>query len=169
MQDRLEHLEVGGPAERPLSREQLVQHDPEREDVAAHVERFPERLFRRHVGNGPHHDAGPGQRQLGARDAVRRRRVLEAREAEVGELGVAAARHEDVARLDIAVQDPGGMRGGQRVGHAHHQVDDLAPRPLVGARPLVQRAAVDVLRREEQTMLELAGLVHGHEMGMVER
>ena len=64
------------PGERPPPGQQLVQHDAEREDVAARVERLSRRLLRRHVRDGADDDARARAR-LGQRaSGIVRRRAL---------------------------------------------------------------------------------------------
>jgi hypothetical protein len=53
---------------------------------------------------------------------------------------------QDVGRLDIAVQDLGLMRGGQSIGDAYQQLDDLAPGALLRLRPIFECATVNVFR-----------------------
>ena len=118
------------------SGQQLVEHHAEREDVAARVERLARGLLRRHVGDRADDHAGPRVRADHARVSRRRRAGFEQLgQAEVGELGVAVLRDEDVVGLDVAVQDAGGVRGRQAVGDADEQVDDLAPRALLACAP----------------------------------
>ena len=95
--------------------------------------------------------------------------LVELGQAEICQLRVAAFGHQDIARLDIAVQDPGGVRRRQPVGDADQQVDDLPPR-ATSARdqsssvPPSTNSVTRVL-----AALELAGLVHGENVRMVER
>ena len=86
---------------------ELVERDPERVDVAARGRGVAGRLLRRHVRRGAEHRAGAGdQRVLG----------LEPGDPEVGEQYPAALRDQHVRRLDVAVDDAGGVGRGERVG-----------------------------------------------------
>ena len=70
-----------------------------------------------------------------------------AREPEVGDDRAAVTRDEHVLRLDVAMDEPGLMRGGDAVGGTEETCEDLvAIARLVG--PLPQRHAVDELHRE---------------------
>ena len=75
-------------------------------------------------------------------------------QAEVGQLGVAVLRDEDVVRLDVAVDDARSVRGGQAVGDADQEFDDLPPCVTRRIRPRLERAAVDELRDEIRTSIE---------------
>ena len=72
----------------------------------------------------------PGPRaRLGhrARGIVGCRGFVKLRQAEVGQLGVAALRDQDVLGLDVTVQDAGLVRRGEAIGDAGQQLDGLAP------------------------------------------
>jgi hypothetical protein len=95
--------------------------------------------------------------------------VGEAREAEVGEVGV-VAREQDVGGLDVPVHEPGRMRGVQR---ARHLVDDV-PRalrlhPPVRAQLLVQVRARHPAHHQVQPAVLLARLVHGDDVRVIDR
>ena len=60
--------------------------------------------------------------------------VEELREAEVEHLDVAVAPDHHVLRLDVAVDDPGVVRGGQRGGHLRRDPDAFAGRHCAAAR-----------------------------------
>ena len=94
--------------ERRVAGEQLVEHAAERVDVGAGVDPLAADLLGRDVVEGP--DEGAGRGDAGAR-------VDLAGEPEVGEVGVLAgarALDEDVARLDVAVDEPARVRGVER-------------------------------------------------------
>ena len=80
------------------------------------------------------------------------------------------ARQQHVGGLDVAVHEPGGVRGVQAGGHLG---DDARGAPG-GERALVLEAAVqvgpvDVAHDQVQAAVVLARGVHGHEVGMVDR
>ena len=64
---------------------------------------------------------------------------MQLRQAEVGQLRVAAPRDQDVLGLDVAMQDAGLVRRGQTIGDADQQLDDLAPAALA---PAIQSLSV---------------------------
>jgi hypothetical protein len=111
---------IGGE-ERP-SGQHLVEHDAERPDVRAAVDRLPLRLFRRHVGGGAQDRAelgagsvdrgqvsGAGERRGERRPAAGidagGRLAKRFGEAEVQHLGRTVGPHLDVGRLEVAMDD----------------------------------------------------------------
>ena len=106
-----------GPLERRAAGQHLVEHDAEREDVAAVIDPDPARLFGRHVRGGAQNDAGI---RAGAMNGGRRRlaadRLDQLCEAEVDDLGVALLGHHDVGRLQVAVDDALLVRARETLG-----------------------------------------------------
>ena len=88
---------------------------------------------------------------------------------EIRELGVATLRDEDVRRLDIAVEDTGGVSDGEPVGDTREELDDLPPRATLASDPPLERAAVDVLRDQVLPACHFARVVYGQDMGMIQR
>jgi hypothetical protein len=106
----------GVALKRTPSRHGLVHHRAEGEEVAAAIDRFPERLLGRHVKDRA--DDRPLLREHGRR--IVRVHVLRLdlfRDAEVEHLHARTADH-DVVRLDVAVHDPLFVRRLQRIRHA---------------------------------------------------
>ena len=95
--------------EGPLPGDELVEHEPEREDVAARVGLLPFELLRRHVLQRAEDRAGAGRRAADRRH-VRRQLRRGLGQAEVEELD-AALGDEDVRRLQIPVDDAVAVRG----------------------------------------------------------
>jgi hypothetical protein len=60
------------------------------------------------------------------------------RQAEIEQLGVAAIGHEDVRRLDVAVDDPFGVRGFERIGELHAELEDSIRRQRAASYELLQ-------------------------------
>ena len=117
-----EGLDVAS-AEELLSREQLVHDDGRREDVGARVERLAPRLLGRHVRPFAHDALRP------VRAAIDRGRGpvgRGARDAEVGDLHLAAPGQQDVRRRDVAVHDPPRVRGVEPLAHLHGHVHGRA-------------------------------------------
>ena len=92
------------PFERPRSREQLVEHHAEREQIAPRVRRVAEDLLGGHVRGRPERDRLELHRL--ARGALSRALC----DAEVDELHLASQRHEHVARLHVTVNDAAVVR-----------------------------------------------------------
>ena len=77
---------------------------------------------------------------------------------------------EDIARLDVAVDQPASVDGVERVGDLGHEVH--RPRRIERSLPAHQRGqllAVDDAHRDEQLAPGLAGLVDRQHVGMVDR
>jgi hypothetical protein len=72
------------------------------------------------------------------------------REAEVEHLGVAAVRDEEVARLDVAVDNAGRVCRGEGVGNLLRQGDRLADVDRPSPQTVCQRLAVEKLEDEER-------------------
>src|SRR4029453_11987466 len=98
--------------------------------------------------------------------SVARRRLGQ---SEVREFGVSISRHEDVGRLDVSMKNVRGVRGRESVGHTRHQVHGLSPRWALGVSPVLQGATVRELGDEELAALELASVVDGENVRMIER
>ena len=169
MDDRLQREGVARRGKRPLTRHCFVQHNTEREDVAARVEALPRRLLGRHVGDGAEDDALPRTVLDRAAGDVGVRGFGQLRQAEVRQLGVAILRHQDVGGLDVAVQDAGGVGGGQAIRDAGQQLHDLPPRALLAVRPVLERAAIDELGHQVLLAVRFAGFEDREDVGMVER
>jgi hypothetical protein len=93
LQGDLEGLAV----DRQLPRDGLVQRDAEAVPVGRRRDGAAPRLLRGHVGDGPHEPLGRRRRRIGA---GRER----GDEAEIEKHDAARLGHEDVGRLDVAVE-----------------------------------------------------------------
>ena len=148
----------------------MIEHDTEREDIAARVNRPAGRLLGRHVRERPDdraHTRVPGCYRARGRLGIRR--FHELGQTKVGQLGVAMLRDEDVVRLDVAVNDPGLMSRGEAVGHADEQVNDLPPGTRLRRMPLPECASVNELGDEVLAALVFADVVDRQDVWMVER
>ena len=103
---------------------QLIKHQAERENVRGAPERLATGLFGRHVRHGPEHhlaraDEGRGWRGRGQhRDGVGvDLGTRDAREAEVEHFDVPVHADHHVLRLDVAMDDAGGVGHRQRARH----------------------------------------------------
>ena len=163
-------VEIGRAGERPPSGQHFVQHDAEREDIAARVERLSDAcsgdMYAAVPTMTPAARAHVGHRGAASSDGAR---FVQFRQAEIGQLGVAALRDQNVLGLDVAVQNAGLVRRGESVGDAGQQLDDLAPAARRSSCPIPERAAVDELGDQILTALELARIVHGENVRMIER
>src|SRR5690606_2064054 len=88
-----------------------------------------------------------------------------ARDAEVRHLRAPLAVDEDVLRLDVAVDDPLGVRGGERAADLDRVGDGLLDRqPPAAADALLQRLALDVLEDDVGVAVVLAGVDDGDDV-----
>ncbi len=90
-------------------------------------------------------------------------------DAEVEHLGLRAADHEDVGRLDVAMHDALAMRVGQRVGQALGDARGLhrVGPPAVGQQ-LAHVLALQPLHGDVHALGRQAGVVHRHDVGVRE-
>ena len=103
--------------------------------------------------------------------AAGRRRGLGAHPGELGEAKVAdqdaaVARDHHVVRLDVAVDQPGGVCRGHAPTRGQKDVQRLAPGPR-RLQPVAQRLALDELHGAEQTVSVGAELVDADDVRMV--
>ena len=69
---------------------------------------------------------------------------------------------EDVARLDVAVNDAVAVRRVQRVGNLDTDVDDLMDLQGPTVEPIAQRRALDELHDDERMAVHLADVVESY-------
>ena len=127
------------PGERLLLRQELVQDDAKREEIAAPVHDLAGHLLGRHVVRRP--EELPRRRQT---------RAVDLRDPEVRDLHGAVVREDDVRRLHVAMHDAPAVRVVEGVPDARHDLGD----PVVRKRHLVLQdllevLALDVLHRDE--------------------
>ena len=129
-------LELALAPVRRLAGERHPEHAAERVDVGGGAGAGPAVQLGRHVRRRPDHrgaDAGglgvhpPGDAEV----------------AEVGLDGAAAAAHQHIGRLDVAVHEPGRVRVGEAAGHLRDELDGLAHR---GGSPLRDHLAEVAVR-----------------------
>ena len=105
------------------------------------------RLLGREVLHRAHDLTGRGERHL----------VGDARDAEVGDLHPAVGRDEQVAGLDVAVHEPGGVRGLERGGRLRDDVEHLVGgEHVLALEDRRQRLAGHELHDEEGAAVFLA-------------
>ena len=128
LQDRVHRLDRAVAPERSHAREHLEEHRPEGEDVRAVVHRLAPDLLGRHEAHRPQHHArfrGRGGVSL-VSFLDDRRRTRQLGEAEVEDLDPAVVRDEDVVGLEVAVDDPLVVSGGEAVRDLERVVEGLA-------------------------------------------
>ena len=173
LEDRVHRLDGRVALERAASRQHLVEHDAEREDVGAVIDGLPAHLLGRHVPHRAEHRARAGQR---TRVGEQRRLGLERRagrgqlgEAEVEDLDAAVARHEDVVRLQVAVDDPLVVRGRQPARDLAGVVDGLPMRQRRCADARAERLPIEQFRDDVRRAVVGADVVDAEDVGVIER
>lgn len=148
------------PPERHAAGEHAIGHNGQTVEIAAPVHTFPLCLLRRHIFRRAHHRAGVGQagNAGGAGDA------------EIGQQGVAGVAHQDVAGLDVTVHDPAAVRVIQRRRHLadHAEREIERQRPAHALHDLSQRLPLHIFDGDVVDAIDLAGIVQGHDVGMIE-
>ena len=103
-------------------------------------------LLRGHIGGRPDHQTGRGELRV----------ALERGDAEVGQLGRAVAGDHDVARLDVAMDDPGLVGRLQRAGDLGADLGHPPDRQrAVGPDQVGQGRRVDQLHHDEGAAMVL--------------
>jgi len=172
-EDRVQDLHGVVASERRTPGKQLIEHDAEREHIAASVERLAPSLLGRHVGHGSDHGSGllqlhdPAPRVV---TAVGRWRVL--RQAEIEELHTPSVADHHVGGLDVSVDDALGVGLSQGLGQLRDDVQGFAGREGALHQDLLEALSRDVLHRDEAAPraleLGLADLVDHRDAWMVE-
>ncbi len=168
------HLEVlagelGGIAglEREAAGEHAVEQHAERIDVGAGVDLGAEDLLGGHDRGRADEAAGGGE---AGRADLRRRQLGDAEIEELDPAGRTGL-DGDVARLDVAVDDPGGVRGPERGAERLEDLERLLQREaLAGREQGVERGAAEELHGVERApVLERADIEDLNDPGVVEQ
>ena len=129
--------------ERRAPGDHLVHHDAERVEVAARIRLGSLGLLGREVRRRTHHRPGLREVRLG-------RGIERPGDAEVGDLHRAVRADQDVRRLDVTVDEPGGVGEAEGGGHLAGDLGGLLGGEMaVGTQNVGQRPSVDVLHGDE--------------------
>jgi len=143
------------------AREHLVEHHAQRPEIGGGARALPLELLGRHVGGGPHRRPFLGE-GLG---------VEPAGEAEVEQLHPSVRQHHDVFRLEVPVDDAGGVGGCERRGElasdGGRRGHGQAPVRLAGQELGQGRALVEG-HGQKTLAFVLADLVDGADVRVVE-
>ena len=139
--------------------EHLIEHDAQRIDIRTMIYAPALALLRRHVCRGAYANAG-GRELL--------RSLYHPRQSKVSQEHPRAAIHQDVGRLDVAVNDALSMRIVQRLCRLCHDLDRLLQRQGLSRREVLERARIDVLYRDIADLSLLPIVIDGQDVGMVQ-
>src|SRR5690348_11523606 len=136
------------------SARQHLEHDhSEAVEIAARIECLCVTLLRTHVVRGAEDHAG-------VRDIERKRRILG--ESEIDERDRAILTQHDVSRLQIAMEHPGRMYGGECLRHRHRKAQRL-PRAERAAHAAAQIPERKILHDEPGMLIAHAEIVQTHD------
>jgi hypothetical protein len=149
----------------------FVENHAEGKEVSARIHFLAEGLFGRHVGHGPHRGAGAGEMRL--RGGLRFSCAgwvggIELGEAEIENLCVASAGHENIGGLDVAVNDVLGMSRIQRIGNIDGDGKKHLQLEGMGGDELLERVAVEIFHGNEGAAQVLADFVNSADVGMIQ-
>ena len=137
----------------------FVQHHAEGVDVGATIEPLASDLFRREVLDRAQH--GAGLRHVGI--------VPDLGDPEVGHHHAAVLAQQDVGWLDVAMDEAGLVGGTQGVGDLRPEAHDFVRvEKALFVEPFTQRRSTDQFHHDGFGTLVVAGVVDGHDAGMVE-
>ena len=120
---------------------------------------MPLALFRRHEFGRTDTCTGLGQ----ARPASDR-----LSDAEVGQQRASVFIHQDIRRLEIAMDDPAAVSIVERIGDLRGQVRGQVGRQRTTGQPVRQRATGHVVHHDIVMVLEGAGVIDGQDVRMAE-
>ena len=95
--------------------------------------------------------------------------IAELRQAEIGELDAAVPRQQHVGRLDVPMDDPVRVSGGERLRNRQGKLTKLMKRKRAPPGLVAQRAAVDPFEDEKRPSVGLADIVDRQNIGVVQR
>ena len=132
------------PAERPVSGQELVRDDAQRVDVARRRRSLSTGLLRREVAGGPEHCARFREPAGGVQDT---------RDAEVGDVHVLPGVEQEIGGLDVAMDDPFGVRCVECLRRLLEPAQRLPATHAAAGDAVRNRPAVDQLHHDERPLL----------------
>ena len=155
-QQRVDGIEPSGTAtdvERALAGQHLEEDDPEREEIAALIQRPAERLLRRHIP----WRTGNTALCLGR---LRRPRREAPRDPKIQDLDAARGQQLNVRRLDVAVDDASRVRVPERFGNRHADPDRFCHSAGTLLEAIAKRHAFDVFHDDHERAAVVDDVVH---------
>ena len=170
LEDRGHAFDRGIAGKGAMPGEHFVEDRAKRKDVGAVVGGFPTNLLRRHVPCGSKDQTGASRRRGGeVGDAgVRVWTLDQLRKPEVEDLRTALGSHEDVVRLQIAVNDAFGMCSRETKRDLCGEVRRFAKRKGPLSQHRCQRLAFEQLRHDVRDAAVHANVEHRHDVRVVE-
>ena len=145
-----------------LAYDHLVEHDPQRVEVASTVESLALSLLGREVRRRSQDRPDMGEVVAGPSGQG-------GRYPEVGHLHLAVVAHDDVAELDVAVHETGVVGAAERLGHVRRDLcGPVGTETPGGTQHVGHVAAHDVLHDDVVGALLLAPVVDADDVGVVE-
>ncbi len=147
------HFQRGFAGERHVAGHHFVQDQAERVEVRAIVGWFPFHLLRRHI-------ARRAEKRAGARHADRAF-FKRFRQAEIADKNLVVFIHQQVLRLQVAMDHAFGMRGGEGLGNLLRELQDAIHRHLgIVADDVLQVLALDEGHGNETQAADIAHVVN---------
>ena len=152
----------------------FVEHNAKGKEVGAGIHLLTAHLFGRHVGAGAHRSAGLRERfwLTGCRHCRRTRSPVDGRQlrqAKIQNLDVAALGHEDVRRLDVAVNDSLAVCSTECICYLNSPCKHLLKRQRPGGNVMLKGRAFHEFHGNEGLAILLIDFVDGADVGMVQR
>ena len=167
VQDRVQRSDHVAGGKGLLAGRHFVKHDSEREQIAPRVQFFAARLLRRHINRCSRNHAHRRQRVFHggiARSRIARRLG----QSEIEDLGLTALPNKNIGRLDVAMNDPLGVRSRQSIGHLDANVEEFVDFDRLFPNPLLQAHSLQLLHDDERMSAVVVDVVDGADAGMVQ-
>jgi len=144
----------------------LIEHHAQSVDVCSSVHFLTPQLFWGHVGERPYHSVRLRQ-ALGHRRLTHWRHQLS--HPKIQHLRVSTIRHEQVRRLDVAMNDPFLVCGVQCVGYLTREVQQLAHLKGLNRKAVLEGLPFQVLHHDERLTLVFIDAMNGADVGVIQR
>src|SRR3982075_2164579 len=167
LQDRVKNYARGIAAEWEQTGRHFVQHNPEREKVSSRIQFLAPHLLRRHIGDSAQSHAWTGEmlQAAGRRGFKRSTCYLLAhghhfRQPKIKDLGMSALGHENVRRLDVAVDNTLGVCRIERISDFSREREQQLQLERLPRDAVLQCQPVQVLHGDEGLPILLADVIN---------
>jgi hypothetical protein len=175
VQDFVENRAVTFAFKRQESGGHFVEHNTKGKKIAASIQRFPQNLFRRHVGNSAHRRAGACQ-LFGVLSEDCQRFTLSTsdprrgyfREPEIQDFGVAPLGDENVRWLDVPVNDALGMRGIQSICNLNRNVKKPIEFDRQASDDVLESGTIQIFHCNEDVTILFADVMYDADIWMIQ-